>query len=100
MDDYVGQYYSKSWLRKNVLMQTEEEIRQIDKEVEEEEAAGEEDEEGANDSGGGGDAPREPQQPQQVNGKDQQEESVFSSRRLKTIKSTNSKTKIPVLLDD
>jgi hypothetical protein len=100
MDDYVGQYYSKSWLRKNVLMQTEEEIRQIDKEVEEEEAVGEEDEEGANDFGDDDDRSREPQQQQQVNGKDQQEESGFLSRRLKTIKSTNSKTKIPVLLDD
>ena len=33
MDEYVGKYYSKAWLRKNVLNQTEEEIRMIDKEM-------------------------------------------------------------------
>jgi len=33
MDEMVGKYYSTNWLRKNVLMQTEEEIRQIDKEI-------------------------------------------------------------------
>ncbi|HIA10910.1 MAG TPA: portal protein [Flavobacteriales bacterium] len=98
MDDYVGQYYSKSWLRKNVLMQTEEDIRQIDKEVEKEEAEGEEENE-FDASGNDGDNETEetsaPQQQQQ-----QQEESISPSKRFRTIKLVNSKTKIPVMLDD
>jgi hypothetical protein len=36
VDEYVGKYYSKEWVRKNILMQTEEEIEIIDKEIEEE----------------------------------------------------------------
>jgi hypothetical protein len=32
IDPYVGKYYSVDWIRKNVLHQTEEEIKQIDKE--------------------------------------------------------------------
>jgi len=34
MDEYVGKYYSKEWVRKNVLMQTEEDIEEIDKQIE------------------------------------------------------------------
>jgi hypothetical protein len=34
MDEYVGNYYSKEWVRKNVLMQTEEEIDEIDSQIE------------------------------------------------------------------
>jgi len=33
MDEFVGRYYSKEWIRKNVLMQTEEEIKIIDKQI-------------------------------------------------------------------
>jgi hypothetical protein len=32
IDPYVGKYYSLDWVRKNVLHQSEEEIKQIDKE--------------------------------------------------------------------
>jgi hypothetical protein len=32
IDPYVGKYYSVDWIRKNILHQTEEEIKQIDKE--------------------------------------------------------------------
>lgn len=41
MDEYVGKYYSKQWLRKNVLSQTEEEIRAIDQQMAEEIDSGE-----------------------------------------------------------
>ena len=41
MDEYVGKYYSKMWLRKNVLNQTEEEIRAIDQEMADEIDSGE-----------------------------------------------------------
>jgi hypothetical protein len=36
LDPYIGRYYSKNWVRKNVLMQTEDEIEEIDKEIEQE----------------------------------------------------------------
>ena len=33
LDPYIGKYYSTAWVRKNVLMQTEEEIKEMDKEM-------------------------------------------------------------------
>ena len=36
IDPYVGKYYSVDWVRKNVLMQDEEEIKEIDKQIEDE----------------------------------------------------------------
>ena len=39
--DYVGEYYSKSWIRKNILQQTEEEIQDLNKEIETEKAEAE-----------------------------------------------------------
>lgn len=35
-NNYVGKYYSTKWIRRNILKQTDEEIREIDKEIEEE----------------------------------------------------------------
>ena len=43
MDQFVGKYYSEAWLRKNVLSQSEIEIRQIDKEKESEGGGDDED---------------------------------------------------------
>lgn len=39
MSELVGVYYSKEWIRKNILRQTEEEIGIMDKQIAEEEAA-------------------------------------------------------------
>jgi len=36
MDEYVGRYFSKEWVRKNVLRQTEEDMVEIDKQIAEE----------------------------------------------------------------
>ena len=33
MDEYVGKYFSAEWLRKNVLMQSEEDIKMIDDQI-------------------------------------------------------------------
>lgn len=33
IDTYVGKYYSINWIRKNVLMQTEDDIKEMDKEM-------------------------------------------------------------------
>ena len=42
MDEFVGKYYSTEWVRKNILMQTEEEIEEIDKQIEQENAEADE----------------------------------------------------------
>jgi hypothetical protein len=40
LDQFVGKYYSESWIRKNVLRQSEAEIQQIDKEIKADGAVG------------------------------------------------------------
>jgi hypothetical protein len=58
IDSFVGSYYSKLWVRKNVLRQDDEEIEEIEKQIEEEEANGEYNEQemmGAEQQPGGGD---------------------------------------------
>jgi hypothetical protein len=42
IDQYVGKYYSKAWVRKNVLRMTDEDIEEIEKEIEEEAPTAEE----------------------------------------------------------
>lgn len=37
LDPYIGKYYSINYVRRNVLMQTEEEVKEIDKEISDEE---------------------------------------------------------------
>ena len=49
VDEYVGKYYSQEFVRKNILMQTEEEIKLMDKQMEDEGG----DEEGGDDEFGG-----------------------------------------------
>lgn len=39
-EDFVGKYYSREWIRKYVLRQTDDDIEQIDKQIKEEQAAG------------------------------------------------------------
>ena len=89
MDEYVGKYYSKDWLRKNVLNQTEEEIRMIDKEMANEIDSGEvdpfEQEQDALDRQRAGIAPP-PNQPNQPNQPQQQEE-VSTMKRVRSIRS-------------
>ena len=40
LDQFVGKYYSEDWIRKNVLRQSEAEIKQIDKEIKSDGAVG------------------------------------------------------------
>ena len=42
VDQYAGKYFSEAWIRKTVLMQSEEDIETMDGEMQEE-GAGEED---------------------------------------------------------
>jgi len=50
MEDYVGQYYSKEWFRKNILRQSQEDIEMLDSQIEKEKAAGEYEDEGDEDA--------------------------------------------------
>jgi len=36
IDNYLGKYFSKAWIQKNILQQTEDDIKQINQEIEEE----------------------------------------------------------------
>jgi hypothetical protein len=38
INDYVGVYYSKKWVRKNILQQTDEDIEEIDEDIQDEQA--------------------------------------------------------------
>ena len=48
VDDYIGKYYSIEYIRKNILKQTEEEIKDIDSQIKSETASGDIDTEGDN----------------------------------------------------
>jgi hypothetical protein len=39
-EDFVGKYYSREWVRKKILRQTEDDVEQIDKQIAAEEKAG------------------------------------------------------------
>lgn len=39
-EDFVGKYYSREWVRKKILRQTEDDVEQIDKQISAEQAAG------------------------------------------------------------
>ena len=49
MEDWVGQYYSKEWFRKNVLRQSDDDIEMQDSQMEKEKAEGEYEDEGDED---------------------------------------------------
>ena len=40
VDPYVGRYYSAEWIRKNVLQQSDEDMKEIDKQIQKEQEAG------------------------------------------------------------
>jgi len=48
-DQYAGKYFSDTWIRKNVLMMTEDEIEDIKKQIEDEEPEDDEDDDSEND---------------------------------------------------
>jgi hypothetical protein len=87
IDEYVGKYYSKSWVRQNVLNQTEEEMRLMDKEMANEIDEGDvdpfEDETRQLDRqrAGVGPVPNDDSEPQQ------NQENVSTFKRVKAIRS-------------
>ena len=36
MDEFVGKYYSKAWIRRNILKQNDEDIEKMDQEIKDE----------------------------------------------------------------
>jgi hypothetical protein len=40
VNDYIGKYYSVDWVRKNILRQSDKDIKELDKEIEKEREAG------------------------------------------------------------
>jgi hypothetical protein len=56
LDEYTGRYFSKQWVLKNVLRQSDSEIEEIQKEIEKEKEEEPNDDEGGTDAGftGGG----------------------------------------------
>jgi hypothetical protein len=59
VEPYVGQYYSKEWVRKNILMQTDDDIREMDKQIAADGSGGV----GADDSDDDTETPRQPPPP-------------------------------------
>tara|TARA_R100001509_G_C4861457_1_gene213548 strand:- start:662 stop:1051 length:390 start_codon:yes stop_codon:yes gene_type:complete len=39
MDEYIGKYYSHDWVRRNILKQTDEDIKMIDAQIQQEQPA-------------------------------------------------------------
>jgi hypothetical protein len=76
-DQFVGTYFSKDWVRKNILMQTEDEAAEIDKEI----AAGQPGEEEPVGQDGQGE-----QQPQQVANSQESTRHASISSMLKAVK--------------
>jgi hypothetical protein len=97
MDEYVGKYYSKQWLRKNVLNQTEEEIRTIDEEMADEIDSGEVDpfgdEQDPIDQEENGDAPPPPP-PEEAS------ENVSTFRKVRAIRSRARAVTAERLIED
>ena len=40
VNDYIGKYYSVDWVRKNILRQSDKEIKELDKDIAKEREAG------------------------------------------------------------
>ena len=40
INDHIGDYYSREWVRRNILRQTDEEIKSMDKEISKERELG------------------------------------------------------------
>ena len=40
MDEYIGKYYSVEYIRKNILRQTDEEVKNIDSQIKQEKSSG------------------------------------------------------------
>ena len=75
MDEYVGTYFSKEWVKKTLLRQTDEDIAEIQKQIDAETEAGEFDDEDEDDTGmDSGPAPAEKPKPVEKPSKDDEEE--------------------------
>jgi len=75
MDEYVGTYFSKEWVKKTLLRQTDEDIAEIQKQIDAETEAGEFDDEDEDDTGmDSAPAPAEKPKPVEKPSKEEDEE--------------------------
>ena len=87
MEEYVGKYYSSEWVRKNILNQTEAEIRMIDKQIKSEENEGEyEDLPDSDESDKPEATPPQPPEPDEDGDEEQEDESVSLSQRVRLLR--------------
>ena len=74
MEEYVGKYYSSEWVRKNILNQTEAEIRMIDKQINSEEGDKPEP------------TPPRPPEPDEDEDEEQEDESVSIAQKVRLLR--------------
>jgi hypothetical protein len=77
VDEFVGKYYSVDWVRRNILLQSDEEIKEIDKDIEKEKIKYPDDEFGDDGNGngnGGNDNGYEPPAPKPEEPEDDRED--------------------------
>ena len=87
MEEYVGKYYSSEWVRKNILNQTEAEIRMIDKQIKSEENDGEyEDLPDSDEEDKPEPTPPRPPEPDEDEDEEQEDESVSIAQKVRLLR--------------
>jgi hypothetical protein len=84
IEDHVGKYFSRNWVRKNVLFMSDSDIEEMEEEIAAEKAAGEYD-----DGMGGGEEPPHDEQPQDT-GEQPPEDEEQSAEESLLINKTNT----------
>ena len=87
MEEYVGKYYSSEWVRKNILNQTEAEIRMIDKQIKSEENDGEYEDLPDSEEGDKPEpTPPRPPEPDEDEDEEQEDESVSIAQKVRLLR--------------
>jgi hypothetical protein len=84
MEEQVGKYYSRQWITKNVLFMTDDEMREMNKQIEQERAAG------LYDEGGIPLDPGDDQDQETPDGNNDDEKEIDAEESLKVINKTKS----------
>lgn len=100
MDPFAGKYVSRNYIRKHVFRQTDEDMKEIDKEMEEEKKKFGDEEEDEDFFGGGGQQPSPEPEPKPVpvevvqkEEEPEKEKPVKADKPIKTVKPSNNKPK-------
>ena len=87
VDEYIGRYYSIEWVRKNILNQTEAEIRMIDKQIKSEENDGEYEDLPDSEEGDTPEpTPPRPPEPDEDEDEEQEDESVSIAQKVRLLR--------------